>query len=212
MADIRQQRPPRRERGKETARQRRKRVRHDAVLERERRALELFIRGETYMAIAMDLDVSYSTAWEYVHRGLKRRADQDGEIATKARAMLQLQLEALMSTWMPRALGVDQDTGLIDRSGADPRAAQLMETYIRRYAEITGALAPVKIEGDVSVYPQDPEAAIELVMAGLARVAEKNVTIDGHLANVGHTQHELTGGIRDDDALPPPLPFEQEAA
>jgi DNA-binding CsgD family transcriptional regulator len=211
MADILRQRPPRRDRRSgrgETARERRKRLRQDAAVERERQVLELFIKGYTFVEIGDRLEIHYSTAWNNVQRGLKRRAEQDGEIAAKARAMLQMQIEALMGTWMPRALGIDRETG--ERTVPDPRAADIMDRYIRRYAEITGAMAPVKLEGDIAFYPPDPQAAITTVLEGLARLSAKNEAIDGHLAEAGHTHHELTGGERD-DALPPPFQ-EGEAA
>lgn len=209
MTSIVRQQKPRRDRrpGRgENAREKRARMRIDAAIERERRALELFVQGYAYPEIADKIGVARTTAWNLVQRGLRRRAEADPEIAAKARALLQMQLEALMGTWMPRALGRDLETG--ERVTPDPRAADIMDRYIRRYAEITGAMAPVRIDGDVNVYPADPEAAITAVLAGLARIAEKNLIVEGHLAEAGHTQYELTGGEHD-DAQPPPF---QEAA
>jgi hypothetical protein len=214
VADIRAQRPPKRDRkprkgsSGESAQHRRARLRKDAALERERRALEWFVQGRTYHEIAFELDVAYTTAWNLVHRGLKRRAEQDGEIAAKARALLQLQIEALMGTWMPRALG-EARTEAGEKLPPDPRAAMIMDSYIRRYAEITGAMAPVRVEGEING-PLNPAAAIESVLATLARISEKDRVVEGHLADAGHTQHELMSGAAA-DAQPPPF-LEEEAA
>lgn len=187
----------------ENADHRRRRLRADAVAELERRALEFFVEGKTYAEIGYELTVSYTTAWTYVNRGLKRRADADSEIAEKARALLQLQIEALMGAWMPLALG-----GGTTRSGdtvaPDPRAADIMDKYIRRYAEITGALAPVQVQGEVTVRPQNAEEATAAIMARLAQLSAKEGVIEGHLVAAGHTRQELTTGERRDDAPPPP--------
>lgn len=201
-------RRPRRGSAGETAEQRRARMRKDAALERERLALELFVSGKSYPDIAAELGVVYSTAWNLVHRGLVRRAEQDGEIAQKARALLQMQIEALMGVWMPRALG-QAYTRDGERIPPDPRALDGMDKLIRRYGEITGALAPVKIEGELKTGPATPDEAVAAIMAALQRVSQKETTIEGHLADVGHTQHELTTGERS-DALPPP--FQERAA
>lgn len=213
MADIRAGRPPKRVRlgtAGETARQRRARMRTQAARERERQALEYFVKGFSYDEIADELDVAYSTAWNLVQRGLKLRAEQDGEIAAKARALLQMQIEALMTTWMPRALGRAR-TADGEMIPPDPRAADIMDKYIRRYAEITGAMAPVRVEGDMTMYPADPASAIDTIMAMLERTAQKDRVVEGHLADVGHTQHELMSGQGGDDALPPPFPTEDAA-
>lgn len=197
-------RPGRRGNAGETSDQRRARERADAVLERERQALELFVKGKTFQAIADTLGVAYTTAHTYVYRGLRRRADMDSEIASNARAFLQLQLEALMGTWMPMALGIAVDERTATRLPPDPRAAEIMGRYIKQYAEITGALAPIKVEGEFNPRPLNAEEATEAILTALARVGAKNQVIDGHLANAGHSQHELTTGERD-DALPPPV-------
>lgn len=203
MAD--RSRPPRRRgNGGETADQRRKRERAGAVAERERQALELFVQGRTYDHIKDQLAVSYSTAHRYVHNGLARRAEQDGEIAGKARAFLQMQIEALMGVWMPRALGLVGSLEGETSTPPDPRAAEIMHRYIRSYAEITGALAPIRVEGEVVQRPLNPEEATAAIMEALARIGAKAHVIDGHLAGVGYTQQELTTGERHLDALPPP--------
>ncbi len=193
----------------ETAAHRRARQRAEVVEEQERRALELFVRGLTYAEIAYELTVGPTTAWTYVQRGLKRRADVDSEIAEKARALLQLQIEALMGAWMPRALG-----GAEGRSGEktppDPRAADVMDKLIRRYAEITGALAPIQVQGEVVTRPASIEEATDQILAKLARMSAKENVIEGHLADAGHTRNELTTGQRDTDA--PPAPYQEKAA
>jgi DNA-binding CsgD family transcriptional regulator len=204
MAD--RTRPPRRRGNQgENADQRRKRERTEAVAERERMALEMFVQGKTYAEIGSRLDVSYSTAHRYVHYGLERRAAQDGEIAGKARAFLQMQIEALMGVWMPRALGTVGSLDGEQNTPPDPRAAEIMHRYIRQYAEITGALAPIRVEGDMQVTrPLDEEEATAAILGALARMGAKSQVIEGHLADVGHTTHELTTGEHA-DALPPPI-------
>ncbi|MET0272127.1 MAG: hypothetical protein ABW360_03970 [Phenylobacterium sp.] len=200
------ERPPRRRgNGGENADQRRKRERTEAVAERERQALELFVQGKTYDFIKDRLGVSYSTAHRYVHYGLERRAAQDSEIAGKARAFLQMQIEALMGVWMPRALGTVGSLDGEQGTPPDPRAAEIMHRYIRSYAEITGALAPVRVEGELAVTrPLNEAEATAAILGALAQMGAKSQVIEGHLADVGHSTHQLTTGEHA-DALPSPI-------
>ena len=193
--------------GKENARERRRRMRAQAAVYREGEALRLFVEGLTYDEIAVELRVASSTAWDLVKRGLERRAAEEGPIVEQARALYVERLERLYQAWAPRAFGKGLDAELRPRE-PNEGAAKIVLGCLDRFADVMRVIpksVEVNLTGD---RPQTPDDLIAGVLGALARTAEKDRTIEGHLADAGTNLDQATGG-NNRKAPPPTVPRER---
>lgn len=189
--------------GKENARERRRRMRKDNAILRESQALELFAGGMAYDEIAAQMKVASSTAWELVKRGLTRRAETEGATVAEARALYVGRLELMLGAWLPRALGKGLDADLQPMPPNEP-AAKVVLGILDRMADVLGIKAPQKL--DVDLHDSRPPDAARLtvdIMDALRRTAEKERTIDGHLAEAGTNMEHATRG--NDRQAPPQI-------
>lgn len=73
---------------------------------REAVALDMYLKGATYPAIAVALGVAQSSVVKFIREGLAKRSDP--ELAAKAREIMGARLELMLARWMPLALGTDE--------------------------------------------------------------------------------------------------------
>jgi predicted DNA-binding protein (UPF0251 family) len=76
---------------------------------RQAQALRLRIRGLSFREIAAELDVTHTTAHEYVKKGLAELAEQSRGTAEELRAQQEARLAAVMAANWPLALGDTSD-------------------------------------------------------------------------------------------------------
>lgn len=151
---------------------------------RELRALDLLTAGASYSQIAQVLDLkSRAGAHGLVTRALAKRAQEWDEVTVpQARSLYLERLEKLFQRWFPLALGSPTK-----QLPPDPHAAKLVLDMLKRYADVTGINAPVKVEETVDVHVhEDPDAQRARVFESLRVFAERsNEVIDG-TATEGH--------------------------
>lgn len=192
--------------GRETARERRRRLRRDNVILRESEALRHFASGMRYDEIAVEMRVASSTAWKLVQDGLKRRIIEDREYVETARAMVVARLERLFETWTPRALGKGLDADLRPLEPSEP-AAKVVLGIIDRYVDVTGVRS---LKLDLDVHTDGPMTTAEMtatIMATLDRTVEKDRVIEGHLADAGTSLDTTRHG---DSKMAPPIILPRE--
>lgn len=190
-------------------------MRRAAAEERERIALDRFIKGKTYRVIGETLGVTEGAAHKIVHRALARRAEAEGETVTQARQLYTGRLEYLMAKWMPYADGtardsLDEQTGRPVPGPPDPRMGELLLRALDKWGEVMGVRAATPDTGPDEIGPSRDAAAIQIniVLDQLAAMRAKSVVIEGSLAAAGVTLDDHAAA---DDRLPPP-PLEIPAA
>lgn len=201
-------------------------LRRLAAEERERRALELYIKGKKFADIGDALDVTEGAAWKIVHRGLARRAEQEGPTVEAARVLYTARIEHVMSALMPLADGSARDktdpvTGEVtERGWGNVRAAEILLRYLERWGEVNGVRAAIP-KGDGPDSPDNPELAtgpmspqqaaiqVNVVLQQLATVREKAKTIEAVRSAAGLI---IDGDFDADDKPPPPPGLEIAAA
>lgn len=192
-------------------------LRDGAVIERERRALELLRDGLTHQEIAHDLGISRSGATMLIQRALAYRAEREGPAVEEARTIHTMRLEKLLVRWYPRAVGdwYDEETGKSQHE-PDYRAAEMTLKILSQMADIQGTKrTPMTAPGvtntssqDVHVHfhhPDDRQRAEATILDNLRKAAEKAHTIEGQLAALGTSTAQLTGHKANDKPGPPPV-------
>lgn len=194
-------------------------VRDGAVVERERRALELLRDGCTHLEIGDALGISRSAASNMIARALAIRAEREGPTVEAARTLHTMRLEKLLQRWYPRAVGdyLDEETGETSHA-PDYRAADMTLKILGQLAEIQGTkkLIPVRPDtggenpsgGDLHVHfhhPGERQRAEADILASLATAREKQTVIEGQLATIGTSTAQLTGQETNDKPGPPPV-------
>jgi hypothetical protein len=176
--------------------ERARRTRPEAVADRERLALLEYLGGATYEAVAERVGyANRSSARKAVQRALVARAAVLEEDIRVARVLHVARLERLLSTWMPRALGSDEQAPC-------HRAGEMVLKLMDRLAIAHGVSVtePVKVDLKATVTrPVDTEAARAAVLAGLEAVREKQRLIDATMRAV-----ETLSGAEVDKPPPPP--------
>lgn len=202
--------------GKRSADKSRAILRRLAAQERERQALELYVKGKTYHDIGDVLDVTEGAAYKIVHRALVRRAAEEGPTVDAARVVYTARLEHLMSKWMPYADGtardsLDEDTGRNRPGPPDARVGELVLKALDKWAAVNGVRAAVP-SGDIadSGLPSPDEATVKIniVLAQLTTMREKATVIEGSLAAAGATIDGRAEGADVERTPPPPLEIE----
>ena len=195
-------------------------LRDGAVIERERRALELLCAGATHSDIGRALEISRSAASNLISRALSHRAEREGPAVEQARTLHTMRLENLLARWYPRATGdwMDPETGESSHE-PDYRAADMTLKILSQLADIQGTkkIIPVRPEaspdaplsgGDLPGHfhhPAERQRAEEGSLASLTKAREKQHTIEGQLATIGTTQAQLIGTEVNDTPGPPPI-------
>jgi hypothetical protein len=200
----------------EGAQQSRYRMRRDAAILREDFLLALYARGLTYDQIADRMrkefggSPSKSTVATILPRALARRAklrEEDTERLAIARQKYLLHLETMLGALMPRAIGGrDEDGELII---PDVRAGALLLQVLDRIAEIEGAKTRPEHEThntniNINVGGDGRERAVAAALNALQAEADKQRTVEGHLAAVGTTAADLEARRDTGNQLPPP--------
>lgn len=185
-----------------------------AILERERRALDLYVEGDTYAEIARKLGVAPQTASKYIERALQSRAAAEGPTVEAAKVLYRDRLELLLRAWMPRAIGpyqpADWDMSELDPAQRakyaqpDPKAAEYVLAVIDRLARLDGATTAKQVNVDVTVHNLPPQDLQARVLSDLAALAAKHRVIDGQLAGAGTSIGALAGADVEDKPAPPP--------
>lgn len=195
-------------------------LRDGAVIERERRALELLRDGATHTEIGQALQISRSAASNLIARALAHRAEREGPTVEAARALHTMRLEKMLSRWYPRAVGeyLDPETGESEHP-PDFRAADMTLKIMGQLADVQGTRKiipmsrPPEGEGESSGgglhvhfhHPAERLKAEATILASLRVAQEKQNTIEGHLAAIGTSQAEIAGHAVNDKPGPPPV-------
>lgn len=193
-------------------------LRDGAVIERERRALELLRDGLSHRDIAQELGMSPSGTTELIQRALAYRAEREGPAVEQARTIHQMRLEKMLQRWYPRAVGdwYDEETGR-SQHPPDYRAADMTLKILGQLADIQGtkktpmgaATANTNPSGgDVHVHfhhPDERQKAEAVILDNLRKTVEKAHTIEGQLATIGTSTALLTGRETNDKPGPPPV-------
>ena len=194
----------------------------NATIEREHRALTLLVKGHSQKAIALQLDMSESGTSYLIRRALQRRAEALGPTIEHARVILLERYERMLERWWPLATGdyVDPEQESGEATPSKP-AAEVVLKVLADMAKVLGVdRMPPGANGTPVPDPDDAPSTGDIhlhfhgqgerqkaesdILATLARMRQKQDTIDGELAKVGTTQSELTGRERNDKPGPPP--------
>lgn len=200
------------------ARKNAKFLRDGAVIERERRALELLRDLRTHQEIGDALGISRSAASNLIQRALMHRAEREGPTVEQARVVHTMRLEQLLRRWTPLALGdyLDPETGETDHA-PNIRAAEIVLKVLNQLADIQGTKKvpmgpPPGQENPSSAdlhlhfhHPGERQRAEEAILKGLATAAAKTREIEGQLATIGTTHAALVGEVVNDKPGPPPV-------
>lgn len=183
-------------------------LRRLAAQERERIALEEYVKGKKYREIGMRLDVTEGAAHKIVHRALARRAEEEGPTVDAARVLYTARLEHLMSQWMPYADGTytaDPDDDSPVRP--DARVGELVLKALDKWAAVMGVRAAVPAgNGEPGgLGPDEAAVQINIVLAQLATVREKARVVEGAFTATGARDAARLGA---DDSKPAPPPLE----
>jgi hypothetical protein len=141
-----------------------------ALTKRQEMALEAYALGMSYSSIAQVLGVkTASAAQKVVDAALQQRADlQDHQGVNKARARMLVQIELMLSRFMPLALQGDE------------KAAKVVGSYLDRTERLLGLGAPKKHEHhheiDVQSIQQRQEGIVAKLQAFAGRTIEGEIT------------------------------------
>lgn len=183
-------------------------LRRLAAEERERIALELYVKGKTFREIGMAVDRAEETARRIVHRGLARRAQEEGPTVEAARVLYTARLEHLIGAWMPLADGswmADNRDPDDPPARPDARAADITIKLMEKWAEVTGALAPRPAPEDEqsgTTLPESVDKARQQILLALVSIRDKQTVVEQAMSSVGAT---IEGTIVEDTPGPPPI-------
>lgn len=193
-------------------------TRREAARERERIALELFIRGRRHVEIAQRLDVHPDSVSAIVRRALERRAAEERPTVEAARVVYLEQVGELIRAWWPLATGtyvVDEDTG--QPLPPDPKAAEIVMKLIDKQAAAMaqGVVPDPRKLGEIDLVHKFDNSQVQdlrdQIMHSLAAMAQKADTIEGEFAEVGHN-FDQAAGREALDTKPAPPPTREKAA
>jgi DNA-binding CsgD family transcriptional regulator len=192
--------------------------RREAARERERIALELFIRGRRHVEIAERLDVHPDSVSAIVRRALERRAAQERPTVEAARVVYLEQVGELIRAWWPLATGtyvVDEETG--EPLPPDPKAAEIVMKLIDKQAAAMaqGVVPDPRKLGEIDLVHKIDNSQVQdlrdQIMNSLAAMAQKAGAIEGEFAEVGHDFERAAGRV-EIDTKPAPPPTREKAA
>lgn len=193
-------------------------TRREAARERERIALELFIRGRRHVEIAQRLDVHPDSVSAIVRRALERRAAEERPTVEAARVVYLEQVGELIRAWWPLATGtyvVDEDTG--QPLPPDPKAAEIVMKLIDKQAAAMaqGVVPDPRKLGEIDLVHKFDNSQVQdlrdQIMHSLAAMAQKADTIEGEFAEVGHNFDQAAGREALDTKPAPPSTREKAA-
>jgi DNA-binding CsgD family transcriptional regulator len=184
-------------------------ARQAAVEERERIALDLYIRGATQSDIARAIDRAESSVSVIIRRALERRAAQEGETVDQARALYLDRLALLLNAHLPLALGsfqlpVDPDTG--ERPPPPPpdvRSAEFVLKVIDKMAAVQAKVSDKPAGVEIHVHGTEGDRLRAEILDSLDREAEKRTRVDAELGAAGTSTAELIDGVLVEDQPPP---------
>ena len=194
-------------------------LRDGAVIERERRALELLRDSRTHSEIAQEMGISRSAASNLIQRALAHRAEREGLAVEEARTIHVMRLEKLLGRYMPRALGdyLDMETGETEHV-PDVRAGEFVLKVLNQLADVQGTKktpiappssgTPDTSGGGLHVHfhhPAERQKAEATILQTLAVAAQKTREVEGQLAAIGTSTAALTGQVVEDKPGPPPV-------
>lgn len=190
----------------------RRRRREEARDVRDDEALRLYASGLSFEEIAIELSRTFGTSptsvsntYLMIRRALTRHHVNTEDVDT-ARVRVITHLEALLHTWMPRALGNALDAQLQPVAPSDKAAGIVLQT-LDRYAQLTGAVQSVGQTTNIAVsvtVPADADDKRRLVMDSLRREADKLRIVDVELASAGTSLEHAGGNNPRQEQLPPP--------
>lgn len=190
-------------------------ARRAGVAERERIALEMYVKGRRNSEIAERLDVHTASVSHIVHRALERRAAEEGPTVAAAKKLYLLRVEELLRAWWPLATGTylaDEDTG--EALPPDPKAAEIVMKLIDKIGAVQArgiGAEPEKLgQIDLKIELQ-PDKLREQIMQSLDLAARKSQAVDAEFTEVG-ASFEQAAGREAIDTKPAPPPTREEAA
>lgn len=133
---------------------------------RAQRALEIYTNGATYAMVAAALDLTPSQAQRLIHNELARRAEADDRTADQARALYRERMELLIRTWLPVAVGDDEEPPNLKASG---HVLDIIKTGIA----MDGAAAPKHSTHDHTIRQATPEEHRAQVLEQLKELTER---------------------------------------
>lgn len=194
----------------ESARDARRKRRHDAAIIREDFLMQRYAAGRGWDDMVFDMRQEFggsfaaTTLRRMLERGLARRAAEAPKEVAITREMINQRIERIITAHMPYAIG---DIGAVP----DVRSADLVLKALSQLARYGGVelAAPVHVqEGPVTnvnlVLPDNAQDARQRILATLVTEAEKHKIVEGHLAAVGTGLDELTAAHEETDTMAPP--------
>lgn len=189
----------------------RQRIRTAATIERERVALEMFVKGRRNSEIATRVEINPASVTALLRRALERRAAEEAPTVAAARELYLMRANELLRAWWPLAVGeyvADEDTGQM--LPPDPRAADIVMKLIER---IAGAMGQGIVQqpgnlGQIDLVHKIDDGQVntfrEQIMSSLAAIAQKNDVIDAEFDDVGTTIQGAAGRAEIDTKPAPP--------
>lgn len=192
-------------------------ARRAGVVERERVALEMYVKGRRNSEIAERLDVHPASVSHILHRALERRAAEEGPTVEEARELYLLRAEELLRAWWPLATGTylaDEETG--ESLPPDPKAADIALKLIDKIAavQVRGIGADPEKLGQIDLVHKielQPDKLREQIMRSLDAAAAKSEAVDAEFIEVG-ASFEQAAGREALDTKPAPPPTREKAA
>jgi DNA-binding CsgD family transcriptional regulator len=192
-------------------------ARRAGVVERERIALEMYVKGRRNSEIAERLDVHPASVSHILHRALERRAAEEGPTVEEARELYLLRAEELLRAWWPLATGTylaDEETG--EALPPDPKAADIALKLIDKIAavQVRGIGADPEKLGQIDLVHKielQPDKLREQIMRSLDQAARKSEAVDAEFTEVG-ASFEQAAGREALDTKPAPPPTREKAA
>jgi len=192
--------------------------RREAARERERLALEMYIRGRRHVEIAQRLGVHPDSVSAIVRRALERRASEERPTVEAARVLYLEQVGELLRAWWPLATGTyvaDEDTG--EPLPPDPRAAEIVMKLIDKQAAAMaqGVVPDPRKLGEIDVVHRLDGSQVQdlrdQIMTSLAALGAKSGAVDAEFAEIGD-DFDRAAGRTEIDHKPAPPPTREKAA
>jgi hypothetical protein len=196
----------------------RRRIRIEASVERERVALEMFLRGQRYSEIAEKITVHHASVGAIIRRALERRASEEQPTVAAARELYLMRANELLRAWWPLAVGTyvtDDETGAT--AAPDPRAADIVMKLIDKIGAVMGqgVVQQAGNLGQIDLVHRIDDSQVntfrQQIMSSLAAIAQKNHVIDAEFDDVGTTLQGAAGRPEIDTKPAPPRTREKAA-